>query len=84
MRATDARRQGLHTSGALDLQDTLFSSGILKCVEKGRLDREEGPLGVGWRARARDGGIDDALVAALDRRTVRREVEGRHDEGQVR
>lgn len=68
----------LRTSGALDFQDALFGSGILECVKERGLGREEGPMAVGRRAGAGDGGIDDALVAALDRRPVRGEIEGRH------
>lgn len=58
-----------HTSGALDLQDTLFPSIILEGADERGSDGEDGPLTVCRRLRLgsrRQRAVDDVLVAAGD------------------
>jgi hypothetical protein len=74
------------TSGALHLQNALFSAILLECADKRGSDCEDSPLTVCWRAglgtRGR-GSIDDILVAPGDVGAVAGGVERGHGGGRV-
>lgn len=77
------RRRFPRTSGALDLQDTLFASITLKCADKRGSYGEDSPLTVCWRAClgvGRRRGIDDVLIAPVDIWAIARCVERGHGE----
>jgi hypothetical protein len=71
------------TASALDFQNALLSTAVLEGIHERCLNGEECPLGVCGRARGGSWAIDDTSIAALDGRTIDRQVERRHVAGYV-
>lgn len=64
----------LITSSGLDLENALLVAACLEGAHKRCLDRKECPVSVCGRAPLRDVCVNNAGIAALDRRSIDRQV----------